>query len=395
MIFHNAYKKLAPLLRPLSLPYALLMAKRRAWYTRGIFSSFTPSCPCVAIGNIAWGGTGKTPLTAWLLAWSRQQGIKAVVLTRGYGGSPGNKPLLVRADTAPEQSGDEALMLAQAFPEFPVLAFPQRNQSAIYAQNTLNPELFILDDGMQHLRMGRHADIILLRPEDLKDAWNRVIPAGSWREGASALASATVFAIKTDAEYFDRLAPLAKKKLSVFGKGLFSFTLTPGGLRPLNRKTGQQHDSLLTTKCPPYKEIMPASEDMPDPRTYETPSALIDKQEYYDRPYILMSGVGNPDQVENSAQNIMGRPPTRHLVFADHYPYSATDVRTVAALSGAATPVLCTPKDAVKLQTFGKEWGETPVWAMETHVRFGPYLFCETPFPQWWEKWWRARSTAR
>jgi tetraacyldisaccharide 4'-kinase len=367
----DVHTRLAPLLRPLALPYALLMAGRRAGYRRGLLPVFTPACPCVAIGNIAWGGTGKTPFTAWLLDWSRQRGVRTVVLTRGYGGNPGDAPLLVRTDTRAAQSGDEALMLARAFPESPVLVFPKRCRSARYAQDCLNPELFLLDDGMQHLRMGRHADIILLRPEDLEDEWNRVMPAGAWREGASALAAATVFAIKADARRFESLLPLAEKRLARFGRGLFSFTLSPCGLRPLDAAGDQQLARV--------------------PAAARGRAAPLEPGEHRGRPYILMSGVGNPGQVEDSARELMGHPPLRHLVFADHHPYSAADVRAAAALSAAATPVVCTAKDAVKLREFGREWGETPVWIMETRLRFGPHAFSRTTFPLWWEQWWRAR----
>lgn len=384
------HKILGPLLRPLSLPYALAMAKRRELYARGVLPSFTPHRPCVAVGNIAWGGTGKTPFTAWLLRWAGQRGLKAVVLTRGYGGDPGKKPLLVRADTRPEQSGDEPLALAQSFPEAAILAFPQRRESARYAEKYLEPDLFILDDGMQHLGMGRHADIVLLRPEDLDGEWNRVLPAGSWREGASALAAASVFAVRADAGEFARLVPLAEKRLSGLGRPLFSFTLAPGGLRPLRsaweQRRGREYD------C--RGETGRTAENEPALRPASAP--LLDEQEYRDRPYILVSGVANPAQVEQSARTLMGRPPVQHFDFADHHPYTAADVQAIVKLSAAPLPVICTAKDAVKLRVFDGEWGNIPVWIMETEVRFGPSAFCEEEdFPLWWENWWRTRRSMK
>ena len=387
MNLRNVHKSLGPLLRPLSLPYALLMAKRRELYARGVLSSFTPRCPCVAVGNIAWGGAGKTPFTAWLLNWARQQHLKAVVLTRGYGGEPGKKPLLVRPDTRPEQSGDEPLMLARTFPEASVLAFPRRGESARYAQNHLEPDLFVLDDGMQHLGMGRHADIVLLRPEDLEDEWNRVIPAGSWREGASALAAASVFAVKAKAEEFARLAPMAEKRLSSFGRPVFSFTLAASGLRPLLSK----EEPRRKTECDCGNTEETRERDA-NGHAMLPPPPPLDEHEYRDRPYILVSGVGNPAQVETSVRELMGRPPLQHFDFADHHPYSAADVQAIVKMSAAPLPVVCTAKDAVKLRAFGEEWCNTPVWVMETEARFGPSLFCKKSFPQWWESWWKKRN---
>ena len=388
MSLHAAHKSLRPLLRPLSLPYALLMAKRRELYARGILSSFTPHCPCVAVGNIAWGGTGKTPFTAWLLNWARQRNLKAVVLTRGYGGDPGKKPLLVRPDTRPEQSGDEPLMLARAFPEASVLAFPRRGESARHAQKYLEPDLFILDDGMQHLGMGRDADIVLLRPEDLEEEWNRVIPAGSWREGASALAAASAFAVKAKPEEFARLVPMAEKRLLSFGRPVFSFTLASSGLRPLLSKEELRRKK--ERDCGNTEEMQ--NHDA-NGRAMPAPPPLLDKQDYQDRPYILVSGVGNPAQVEASVRELLGRPPVQHFDFADHHPYSAADVQAIVKMSAAPLPVICTSKDAVKLRAFGEEWGSTPVWVMETEARFGPSLFCEESFPQWWENWWSERRS--
>ena len=392
---HDVYKSLSPLLRPLSLPYALLMAKRRKLYERGVLPSFIPQCPCVAVGNIAWGGTGKTPFAAWLLDWAGQRGLKAVVLTRGYGGNPGKKPLLVRAGTGAEQAGDEPLMLAQSFPEASVLVYPKRSESARYAHNHLDPDLLILDDGMQHLGMGRHADIVLLRPEDLEGGWDRVIPSGSWREGASALSAATVFAIKADAEELARLAPVAEKRLSAFGKGLFSFTLVPSGLRRLLNKDAHHHTSGRAPECPPCAEAGQAAEHSQDRRAQEDSPLHIPEQEYHDRPYILVSGVGDPTLVEESATRVMGRPPLQHFDFEDHHPYSAADVQAIVKLSAAPLPVVCTAKDAVKLQEFREDWGNTPVWVMETELRFGPSLFSDHSFPQWWQNWWDTRRGQR
>lgn len=353
---HKLYSRLRPVLSPLGLPYALLMKRRRALFERGTAKQYTAACPCVSVGNIAWGGTGKTPLTAWLLSWAESKGLRAVVLTRGYGGNPGKRPLLVRPDTPPRQSGDEPLMLATAFPAAHILAFPKRAESARLAEATLAPDLFILDDGMQHLAVARDVNLVLLRPEDLDEEWNRVIPSGSWREGASALASASCFLLKADEAAFERLAPLAAERLRGFGRPVFGFSPCPVGLQPLHA---------------------PGEEQSAD-------AALAGS------PYILVSGVGNPASVEEAAFLLTGRPPLRHFAYADHHPYSAGDVQAIMKLSAAPLPVVCTAKDAVKLRAFADLWANTPVWVLEMKLRFGGVLFSETGFPEWWEQRWRT-----
>ncbi len=371
------YRRLGPLLRPLSLPYSLFMAKRRSLYESGVLPRFSPACPCVAVGNISWGGTGKTPFVSWLLDWAEEHSVRAVVLTRGYGGNPGKTPLVVAQNTPPENAGDEPLLLARCHPQSRVVVFPRRSVSGRFAEETLRPELFVLDDGMQHLAVRRDADIVLLRPQDLKEEWNAVIPAGSWRENKSALSRAAAFAVKARPEDFARLAPLAQKHLGEFGIPLFSFTLAPKGLRPLFHKAGGDALPMADTPAACTRAIfLPA----------DTP--------YRNAPYILISGVGDPAQVENDVTAFMGRPPVQHFDFEDHHPYTPVDVQAVLSLSAAPLPIVCTAKDAVKLERFAPLLANHPVLVLETEVRFGPALFSSTDFPQWWKEWWTRASHA-
>lgn len=333
-------------------------------YHSGWLSGYSPACPCISVGNIAWGGTGKTPLTGWLLAWAEKQGIKAVVLSRGYGGNPGKKPLLVRPDTPVEQSGDEPLLLARAFPNASVVVFPRRSEAARFAENYLTPDILILDDGMQHLRIRRDADLVLLRPEDFNEEWNRVIPSGSWREGASALSSASAFAVKADEIQFSSLESVARARLAPYRKPLFSFSLAPVGLRPLFPKEGE----------------------------------LLSPEVYKQTPYILLSGVGNPCGVEKTARALLGREPVQHFDFDDHHRYSAVEIQALLKIAGVPLPLVCTAKDAVKLEHMGDIWGLTQVWVLETRVEFGPWIdFAEDGsasggFASWWEHWWNTHA---
>ena len=142
------------------------------------------------MGNISWGGTGKTPVVGWLLGWAAQKKLKAVVLSRGYKGKPPALPFLVEACGSPLESGDEPLMLAKLFPGASVLVDPVRSRAVRFAEKTLSPGLFVLDDGFQHLGVSRDLNILLLTPDDLGAGWNRVIPGGTWRENSGALADA-------------------------------------------------------------------------------------------------------------------------------------------------------------------------------------------------------------
>lgn len=364
----DLYSRISPALRPLGLPYSLIMRQRRALYRNGWIAGYAPSRPCVSVGNISWGGTGKTPLTGWLLDWAARNDLKAVVLMRGYRGKPGKRPLLVRRDTPVEHTGDEPLLLARAFPQASVVVFPRRSDAARFAENCLEPDFFILDDGMQHLGMCRDLDIILLRPEDLDEQWGRVIPSGTWREGCSALGAASAFAIKAEPADFEELSSMARKRLAHFRKPLFSFTLAPQGLRPVFPRQGKNNP-------------------------------MLEPEAYAGQRYLLVSGVGKPEQVELTAQQLMGRPPERHFDYADHHLYSEADVKSLLRAADGKLPIICTPKDAVKLKSFDGLWdASVPLWMLETRVEFGPVLNFGADngkvesFHAWWENWWETQG---
>jgi len=253
-------------------------------------------------------------------------------------------------------------MLAHAFPEAAVISFPNRAEAARYAEACFSPDLIILDDGMQHLAVRRDINIVILRPQDLEEDWNRVIPSGPWREGVSALASVSAFAIKAEADELARLEGLAWQRLGFFARPLFSFRMAPTGLRPLFPCGAQE---------------------------------LLKPEDYRDRPYVLLSGVGNHKGVEATAERLIGRPPMRHFDFDDHHPYSETDVQAVRNMFPASLPVLCTAKDAVKLAAFREAWGGTPVWVLETEAEFGPSVFTEESFLSWFTRSLKAAAATR
>ncbi len=335
-------QRLKPLLSPLGGLYAHLTALRRMLWERGLLRRYRPSCPCVSVGNICWGGTGKTPLTAWLMDRAVRQGIRPVLLTRGYKAELSVVPVHVNPHHTARDVGDEPIMLARACPEGDVVVDPRRSRAAAYAERSLHPGLLLLDDGFQHLAVERDVDLVLLRPADVLDQWDCVLPAGSWREGRSALSRAHAFLIKADPEHMRELAPTLRERLADFERPVFSFSLRPTGL----------------FKVGDVKEL-----------TAET---------FGDRPYVLVSGVGEPQQVEETARAYLGRSPERHFVFPDHHCFLFRDAAEIAALN---LPVICTDKDAVKLR-------HVPIpdlWSLRVEVCFGPWLWCETAFPDWWE----------
>ena len=327
------YKRLAPLFTPFGLVYAGLMRARRRAYKQGSLQSFRPACPTVSVGNISWGGTGKTPVVAWLINWALERGLKPAVLSRGYGGKPATLPLLVGSLTPPAESGDEPLMLAKLYPEAKVLVDPKRARAAEYAGAHFPPDLFILDDGFQHMAIARDFNLVLLTPEDLTGGWNRVIPGGSWREGADALADAQAVLLRLGGppSAQDIAAVLAYGRERLPGIPLFPFYLKNTGLRRLGR-AGQFSADLAG------------------------------------KPYNLFCGVGSPAGVLAGATALLGQPPKQFTRFEDHHAYSSGDLIELLA---NGLELVCTEKDAVKLEAnYAAMLRENPVWAMQAEPVF-------------------------
>ncbi|SDB58944.1 lipid-A-disaccharide kinase [Desulfonatronum thiosulfatophilum] len=331
------------------------MSWRSKAYGRGLLQRWRPPSPCISVGNIRWGGTGKTPVCHWLLNWASQSGMNCVVLTRGYRARPPALPFLVRPDSSAAEAGDEPLLLARANLDAHIVIDPKRIRSGNWAWQQWRPDLFLLDDGFQHLPVIRDINLALLLPQDLDRDWNRVVPGGPWREGAKALARADAFLIKLVGldEVPTALRDLIATRLSPFDKPIFFFAPSPGGLT--NLQTAEQVDRL---------------------------------PEKHGSSYMLVSGVANPALVDHTASTLLGAAPRRHDAFADHHAFSRREIEDIVRKAGSAGVghVVCTAKDAVKIrELLGPD---TPVqwWSMDMTVRFVPESEKSPCFVKWLEQ---------
>lgn len=339
-------RSLSIVLEPCGWLYGQAMRVREKLYQSGVMRSWAPSAPTVSVGNIGWGGTGKTPVADWLLGWAESRGLEAVLLTRGYRARPEKLPYVVLPGARAEEAGDEPLMLAGNHPAAHVVVDPDRVRAGRMAEREFNPELIVLDDGFQHMRVRRHVNLTLLRSEDLGEDWNRVIPAGSWREPQSALKRADAFMIKISPQGFEALRPSLDERLGSLSRPVFSFSIAPSGVRQV---VGQ--------------------------RT---------ARDFGEAPYLLVSGVGEPGQVEATATAHLGYPPLQHMIFKDHHAYTGKDVQEIirTAEKVGCRAILCTPKDAVKLRDLCTE----DFWQFDLRVEFGPStLGRHNTFESWWE----------
>lgn len=171
-------------LAPLGMLYQWGMARREQAYLSGRKDSWRAPVPVIVVGNITLGGTGKSPLVAWLAHRLVAQGWSPGIVTRGYGGKALQYPLLVTPHTNVAESGDEPLMLAQQT-RLPVVADPKRARG-VQALVEAGCDIILSDDGLQHLALAR--DIELLVIDGARGLGNgRCLPAGPLRESPGRL----------------------------------------------------------------------------------------------------------------------------------------------------------------------------------------------------------------
>jgi tetraacyldisaccharide 4'-kinase len=150
--------------------------------------------PVISVGNISMGGSGKSPLVAYVARRLLDMGNRPAVLSRGYARPRHADGAVVVSDgtrvlAGYEVAGDEPLMLARQIPGCAVVVSPDRYLAGALAERRLGCTVHILDDGFQHLQLNRALDMLLVRRADLG---GRVMPFGRLREPVDAVAAADV-----------------------------------------------------------------------------------------------------------------------------------------------------------------------------------------------------------
>ncbi len=216
----------------LSFPYRLVVLIRNFAYDHGIFSRYTPPIPLViSVGNIVSGGAGKTPVTL-LIAEQFYQETPLAVLSRGYRSEAEklSHPVIVSKGNGPlhpaSYTGDEAYLTAERFPKAMVVVSRNRMKAANAAAR-MGAKLILLDDGLQHRKIARDKEVVVL---DLNDPYGLgyYLPRGLLREGKSALKRADLIIlnhaqdenkyekIKRDISHYST-APIVATRLEVSG----------------------------------------------------------------------------------------------------------------------------------------------------------------------------------
>jgi len=173
------------LLAPLAVLFGWIARRRRRNYLSGKTAAHRPALPVLVVGNITVGGTGKSPFTAWLIAWLQKEGWRPVILSRGYGGTADHYPHLVTGASDTAASGDEPVMLAQQTHCY-VVVDPRRARAAAYVEEHALGDILVCDDGLQHYALARDVEFALF--DGSRGAGNtELLPVGPLRESLDRL----------------------------------------------------------------------------------------------------------------------------------------------------------------------------------------------------------------
>jgi tetraacyldisaccharide 4'-kinase len=299
------------LLTPLSILYSL-MARIRTWcYARGIFRKRTLPGTIISVGNLTVGGTGKTPMVLAIAERLAGEGKRTAILTRGYRGTIDSK-MGNEAASGDPQSDEVALLRERLAGRVQLGVGADRHKNgAVLARHGIS--WFVLDDGFQHLKLRRDADVVLVDATD-PFGGGRVLPAGRLREPVSALGRADIVVI-TRSVRAPSPAIEAIIKRHTDSPIFYSDTCIECVLR-----------------IPRLDVSLPA-------------------QDYQRARFLAFCGIGNPSGFYEDLRN-WGFHVVRERSFPDHHVYAAreADALEQEAVACGVDALLCTEKDVWNLR---------------------------------------------
>jgi lipopolysaccharide heptosyltransferase II/tetraacyldisaccharide 4'-kinase len=324
------------LLRVLSAPYQAGARVRRGLYQRGWLTARRLPAPVVSVGNLAVGGTGKTPVTASLARNFQAHRLRVAILSRGYGGGRTGVTCLSDGECVfyqPPEVGDEACELAHNLPGVIVYTGACRFAAGLAAWREHRPDIFLLDDGFQHLQLYRDLNIVLL-DADRPFGNYRLLPAGPLREPLTTLRAADVLILtrydgrrhRDRLHYLENLFP---------EQDVFTASIEPTSVRRF-----------------------PGGENLPLPVL----SGLA---------VLAFAGLARPWVLQNTLSKL-GVSVRGFRAFPDHHPFTCAELSDLLqeARETGAQALITTSKDWARL---GHKWEEDlPLYVLTVSARVEP-----------------------
>lgn len=287
---------------PFSRAYAGGVAVRTRLYDAGVLTQAAPALPTISVGNLTTGGTGKTPIAAWIASLLASRGERPAIVMRGYG-------------------DDEPDVHRLLNPGIPVVVGADR-VAGVRQARLLGATVAVLDDAFQHRRIGRDADIALVSVEQLLRP-RRLLPSGPWREPLSAARRASLIVLTRKSASLDH----AREAAQIVGVEAPRVPIAAVHIAPSKLVSATGAESLPL-------------------------EALRGKR------VLAVAAIGEPGlfrgQLEQAHADVS------LAAFRDHHAYTEQDVRELAGRAGSSDLVVCTLKDVVKL---GGRWpGPSRLW---------------------------------
>jgi tetraacyldisaccharide 4'-kinase len=289
------------------------VAVRNTLYDRGTLREQGTPIPVVSVGNLTVGGTGKTPVSAWLARQLVDREAAPAVVLRGYG-------------------DDEPLVHAVLNPSVPVVVSPDRAKGVMEAA-ARGADVAVLDDAFQHRRVARDADVVLVAA----DGWSiprRMLPTGPWREPLEALRRADLVVVTSKAA----------------------------------SETEIQAARAAIAHAAPDTPVAGVTLELGELFRFGDPGARLPEGGLSGAAVLAIAAVGNPEaffaQLRRAGATVDAR------AFPDHHRFTRDEARSLAARAPRNGMAVCTLKDAVKLAPL---WpADAPaLWYVSQPVRVG------------------------
>jgi tetraacyldisaccharide 4'-kinase len=316
------------LLFPLSLIYALIVKVRNWLFDKKILPSASFNLPLICVGNLAVGGTGKSPMVEWIVGELRDR-FAIAVLSRGYKRKTRGYALAGDTTTALD-IGDEPMQFHSKFPDVAV-AVGEERMVAIpqLLHDRPDTKAIILDDAFQHRAVKAGLNILLTDYSNLftRDWW---LPSGDLRDAPSSYRRADIIVVTK-----------CREDLTVDERREIA-----AEIRPL------PHQRIFYTAI---------RYDRPYHITRRTPAEIDDRAEV-----LLVTGIANPAPLKRWLNERSGS--YYELAYSDHHIYSIDDLKAIirrfTAITAPDKLILTTEKDAVRLIKFHEELEGLPFYVL-------------------------------
>lgn len=304
---------LKPLLYLCSLVYSLAIRSILLTYKVGLFPRHKLDCAVISVGNITWGGTGKTPLVEMLARRLDREGERVAILSRGYKKVVARKNKSHGQELTLEAMGDEPYLLKKNLPHIPVLVGRDRVATGKRAVREYSVKAVILDDGFQYWRLFRDLDIVTINTfSSFGNA--HLLPRGILREPLSSLKRADIFMLT---------------KVDLGERNLLNLRERLERINPQALIVESVHQPVSLSEFKGEK---------------------VSWEELKEKGICLLSGIADPLTFQKTVSNL-GAKIDLKFQFPDHYSYRQEDIKRIvdACRQQGLKRIVTTEKDAVRL----------------------------------------------